>query len=464
MRNSKLLRSLICFLAFVPAAFGSFIVQPSGLDVNGVPVASPDFNDTTPAAPAGATNLLWSVSGSDISGSFTRDPSGVGVNAGSSFGSWINSTQTSTAAWSRPFAGGKGTFTKGSPMPDTGWARGLTVTIAAAMPQGRTLTAKVFKNDEPTALTVSIPPGAAAGDHASVDANFIRFLESDALIVQFDNVSTGGSASIASWSLDWASDNAAALIGTGIQDLTNAASTTQFYTACDQTRSTAESVVQIPWPVAGTFSFMYVLTDSTQPATGTFDIILRVNTADSLLRVDVPAGGLLGAYNDAVNSVAVAQADLIDFAAVNNATGASAQLSGIMTRFVVGTGSSVLCGIHGSLPVAGTTIHLAPFGQTEPTVPTQTDFAVTRAGTIQNLHILTRAAANADGGVTATFQKNGVDTALLVNVPALAGAGTFADTVNSFPVVQGDLVRVKFVSNSASNGPNMGGWGAEFAQ
>lgn len=465
MRNSKLLRLLVCFLFLAAPASGSSIVQPSaagGVDVNGAPVASPDFNDTTPAAPAGATNLLWGVSGSDIAASYSLNPSNA--TDGSPFGAWINTTQTSTAAWSRPF-GTKNTLSKGSPVPDTGWARDLTVTISAAMPQGRTLTATLFKNDQATALTVSIPPGSAAGDYSSIDANFIRYLESDALIVQFDNVSVGGSAQIATWSLDWASDNSnATILGTGIADLTQVASNTTFGTLCDDFRISAESQVQIPWPVAGTFAFMYVLTDSTQNAGGTLDHILRVNGANSALRVDVPAGGLLGAYNDTVNSVAISQADLINFAHVNNAAATSAQLSSVLMRFTVGTGSSVLCGSHSSLPAAGSTVHLAPMGGIETTTPADADFAVTRGGTIQNLHILTRAAANADGGVTATFQKNGVDQTLLVNVPALAAAGTFADTVNSFTVVRGDLVRVKFVSNSGSPGPNMGGWGAEFAQ
>ncbi len=464
MRSFEVLRSLVLFLALIPTAFGSSIVQPTaggGVDVNGAPVASPDFNDTTPAAGAGRINLAWSVSGSNISGQYSLDPAIEVI--GSSFGSWVHTGQTAVAAFSRPFAGTKNTLTQEAIIPDTGWIRSLFVTMSATLVQGHAITATVFKNNAATNLTLTIPPGSAAGAFSNLET-FIRVFESDQIIVEFDNVNTGNSVTISSWSLDWASDNAASLIGTSPPDLTNVAGTTQFYTPCDDNRSTAESQVQIPWPVAGTFSKMYVRTDSTQPATGTFDMILRVNGANSTLRVDVPAGALTGAYSDPTNSVAVSQADLIDFAFVNNAASTSAQISSLLTRFVVGTGSSVLCGNHGSLPSAGTTIHMAPFGQTEPTVPTQTDFAVTRSGTIQNLHILTRAAANADGGVTATFQKNGVDTTLLVNVPALAAAGTFADTVNSFTVVRGDLVRVKFVSNSGSNGPNMGGWGAEFAQ
>ena len=464
MQSSKLLRSLICFLAFVPAAFGSSIVQPGGggLDVNGAPVASPDINDTTPAAPGGATNLLWSVSGSNVSGSYSLNPSNA--TDGSPFGAWINTTQTSTAAWSRPF-GAKSTLLKGSPIPDTGWARGLTVTISAAMPQGRTLTATLFKNDQATALTVSIPPGSAAGDYSSIDANFIRYLESDALIVQFDNVSTGGSAGIATWSLDWASDNSdATIIGAGLQDPTQAASNTTFGLPCDDFRNAAEINVQIPWAVAGTFAFMYVLTDSTQNAGGTLDHILRVNGASSVLRVDVPAGGLLGAYSDTSNSVVVAQADLINFAHVNNAAAVSAQLSSVLMRFTVGTGSSVLCGAFGGTLAVSTTAHLAPYGNIEITTPGDADFAVTRGGTIQNLHTNTVAAMPADGGLTLTVQKNGADQSLLVNIPALAAAGIFADTVNSFTVVAGDLVRVKIVNNSPGTPRGVSGWSMEFAQ
>ena len=465
MRSSKILRSLVCFLAFSPAAFGSFIVQPSaagGIDVNGVPVASPDINDTTPVAPAGGINLLWSVSGSDISGAYSLNPS-FGTE-GSPIGAWINTTQTATAAWSRPF-NSKNTFLKGSPIPDTGWARALTVTMSAAMPQGRTLTATLFKNDQATALTVSIPPGAAAGAHASIDANFIRFLESDAMVVQFDNVSVGGSGQIATWSLDWASDNSnATIVGMGLPDSTQAASNTTFGQPCGATRSAAEITVQIPWAVAGTFAFMYVLTDSTQNAGGTFDHILRVNGANSALRVDVPAGGLLGAYNDTVNSVVVAQADLINFANVNNAAAVSAQLASVLMRFTVGTGSSVLCGAMGGTLAAAGTGHLAPFGNIDVATPTDTDFAVTRGGTIQNLHTNTTAAMPADGGLTLTVQKNGVDQSLLINIPALAGAGIFADTVNSFTVVQGDLVRVEIVNSSPSTPRGVSGWSMEFAQ
>src|SRR5271168_3312713 len=37
------------------------------VSVNAVSVANPNFNNSTPAAPVGHTNVIWQVSGSDVS-------------------------------------------------------------------------------------------------------------------------------------------------------------------------------------------------------------------------------------------------------------------------------------------------------------------------------------------------------------------------------------------------------------
>src|ERR1035437_417765 len=62
------------------------------LDVNGAPVANPNFNGAVPAAPLGATNVIWQVLGSSVSAYVVIPAAGVfPVTKAAIASNWLNS-------------------------------------------------------------------------------------------------------------------------------------------------------------------------------------------------------------------------------------------------------------------------------------------------------------------------------------------------------------------------------------
>jgi len=102
--------------------------------------------------------------------------------------------------------------------------------------------------------------------------------------------------------------------------------------------------------------------------------------------------------------------------------------------------------INGAMSVIGANLYIAPFGG-ESTDPAGVQFVASSAGTISKLYVNIDANTSTIG-VTVTVNKNSVNTALAVTIPALT-AGTFSDLVDSVTVAAGDLLQFEA---SASTG------------
>lgn len=95
------------------------------------------------------------------------------------------------------------------------------------------------------------------------------------------------------------------------------------------TASQRESIVV----TAGTISRLYIRTFTQQPASGSIVFTFMLNNAATAMTITIAAGSAAGVFNDLTNTVTVAAGDAICVRAVNNATGASAQLLGCYWLF-----------------------------------------------------------------------------------------------------------------------------------
>lgn len=102
-------------MILIDAAVGS---GGTTIQVNGITISNPNFNDSTPAAPAGKTNIIWQVTGSSVSAyGNSGTVTSVAVTAPSEFsvsGSPITTsgtialtkaTQTANTVWAGPTTG-----------------------------------------------------------------------------------------------------------------------------------------------------------------------------------------------------------------------------------------------------------------------------------------------------------------------------------------------------------------------
>ena len=73
------------------------------------------------------------------------------------------------------------------------------------------------------------------------------------------------------------------------------------------------------------------------------------------------------------------------------------------------------------------------------------------ACTLKNFYIRTSGAQPVTGSHVLTILKNGVDTSIVVTIPAGSAAGVFSDTTNSVAFVAGDEISIKAVNNATTN-------------
>src|ERR1035437_447067 len=92
--------SVIPLTKFIDSATVTFTVAgnnvsahaAAGVDVNGAPIAAPNFNNLAPAAPPGGTNVLWQVLGGSISAYVVIPAAGVfPVTKAAIASNWLNS-------------------------------------------------------------------------------------------------------------------------------------------------------------------------------------------------------------------------------------------------------------------------------------------------------------------------------------------------------------------------------------
>lgn len=90
----------------------------------------------------------------------------------------------------------------------------------------------------------------------------------------------------------------------------------------------------VPWAAAGTLSNLTVRLASTHPASGSGTLVctLYVNSVATSLVVTIASGSGQGSYSNNVNTVAIAEGDLLRWELVNNAGGTSGQLAAITMK------------------------------------------------------------------------------------------------------------------------------------
>jgi hypothetical protein len=130
---------------------------------------------------------------------------------------------------------------------------------------------------------------------------------------------------------DGAAINYAGVLGTFLNGGTVPASTTHY--TCPWKDVTNVTQNQFPWPEGGVLSGMIIrIAGGGQPASGSLVLTLVVNGSDTALVVTIAAGSAGGSYADNVNTVNLAAGDLVMWKIQNNATAASATLTGITMK------------------------------------------------------------------------------------------------------------------------------------
>lgn len=75
---------------------------------------------------------------------------------------------------------------------------------------------------------------------------------------------------------------------------------------------------------------------------------------------------------------------------------------------------------------------------------------IAAAGVMKNAYFNTLSAQSATGSLVFTLQDDGVDTALVVTVPAGSGAGQFNDLAHEVSIAAGSLCQWKIVNNASA--------------
>lgn len=87
-----------------------------------------------------------------------------------------------------------------------------------------------------------------------------------------------------------------------------------------------EPQTQIVMPQAGTFSALYILTSSAQPASGSLVITLRFGGVSQAIQVTIPTSSPAGVYSDTAHTAPFSTGSLVNYQVTNNASAASAAI------------------------------------------------------------------------------------------------------------------------------------------
>lgn len=77
-----------------------------------------------------------------------------------------------------------------------------------------------------------------------------------------------------------------------------------------------------------TLKYFYIRTASTQPGTGTLDFTLRINGVETTITCTVAINGVAALFSDLTHTASISRGQRVTVKAVNNASGASAQIAG----------------------------------------------------------------------------------------------------------------------------------------
>jgi len=182
------------------------------------------------------------------------------------------------------------------------------------------------------------------------------------------------------------------------------------------------------------------------------DIIyrIRINGADGNCTVTVPAS-TTGYYEDVSNSDSVVDGDLVCISGFSGpATGTLYFNCGVdfessTLATVTGNLNATIGGIN---PGTNKYYRINCSGSTNVT-QAQAQMYCPTAMTIKNARVMSLANTHT-ATATWTMQKNGVDTSIVVSIPA-ATTGIFVDSTNSVDVVEGDLLNWRMDMPGAGN-------------
>jgi hypothetical protein len=176
----------------------------------------------------------------------------------------------------------------------------------------------------------------------------------------------------------------------------------------------------------------------------------RINGADGNLTLTIPAA-TTGFFEDTTNSDTIAANDLVNLVGTAGASTGSANF-GICSDFE-SSGSTIITGnvvsaLSGITPGTGKFYRLNCSGSTN-VLQVQAQMYCPGTFRIKNARVrLWTNGHNADS--TWTLQKNGVDTSVVLTIPALT-TGEFIDSVDTVDVVAGDLLNWKLDMPGAGN-------------
>ena len=111
-------------------------------------------------------------------------------------------------------------------------------------------------------------------------------------------------------------------------------------------------------------------------------------------------------------------------------------------------------GDNATIP-ASTTYYITPFLTGLQTTAKNYPYPV--AGVLKNLYLRTPSSQPASGTLVLTLMVAGVDTALVLTIPAGSGAGVYSETSTSVSIAAGALVRIKIQNNATAASCQIGG-------
>lgn len=201
-------------------------------------------------------------------------------------------------------------------------------------------------------------------------------------------------------------------------------------------------------PTAGTFRNLRVKMNGTPGAGKSYTFMVRKNGADT--SVTCVIADTATSASDTANSFSVVAGDLVTLKVTPSGTPTGRTPQWTIEFEGTTSGESLILGGGLENATAANTTEYNSASASSVFGATETNYSqvVSTPGTIKSLYINQGTAPGLTKQIAYTMRKNGADTALTCTV---SGTATTAnDTVNSFTVVAGDVITIKYVSSLAA--------------
>lgn len=313
------------------------------------------------------------------------------------------------------------------------------------------------KNAADQALTITVAAGSGAGSFSDL-VNSFSCVAGDVIAVKVVNNATALSAGIIGLgSLFHGTEVSYSHIRQGIAATGNSGtvtlSTTTYTDFTGSGFNTSEATMQHVVPASCYASDLYILTGSTQPATGSLVFTFRCNSASTALVATVSAGGAAGLYFSTGSISGILQGDVIGMLVRNNATSTSAAINSKSVYLFdpKRRPRTTLTSISGNATVAGSSTLFTPLisGGSFNASETQRISHSPVAGVLKYFYLQTTTTQKAGGNTVFTVRVNQVDTTIVITVAANSAPGVFSDLTHTAAVMLGDKLTIKGVNSTA---------------